>query len=40
MLDEVLARKIENPMADANVASEEQVVKVVRKLVELGGLDE
>jgi hypothetical protein len=39
MLDEVLAKRIENPTA-VQAASEEDVVKVARKLIELGGLDE
>lgn len=36
MLDEALARKIENPTLDL---AEEPVVEVVRRLVELDGLD-
>jgi ATP-dependent RNA helicase DHX57 len=39
MLDEVLAKKIENPVA-VNAAGEDDVVSVARKLIELGGLDE
>lgn len=38
MLDEVLARKIENP-GEGTEGVGEEIVGVVRKLVELGGLD-
>ena len=38
MLDEVLARKIEDPGGELDGVGKE-VVTVVRRLIELGGLD-